>query len=240
VTDHDRSETLDLLEKLRAILPGTPDALIAAVVDVVARDLERRGGRPRSSMPRQASLLGSRENLSETCAKPTPKPHSSQLSGSDLRSGSSSGPSQSDLGISKLDGPTGLEFPVVGDPRRRLWPLGKARVAEWAAAFPGVDVMTECRKALAWVNANERNRKTWDGMPKFLFKWMARAQDRGGRSPANLTPAPTPGLCQYHLRASTAGLAAQRHDETCSECRHVRARATPRPPGEPTTVGGSK
>jgi hypothetical protein len=52
--------------------------------------------------------------------------------------------------------------------------------AEWAAAYPGVDVMAEARKALAWVNANPTKRKTARGMAKFLLGWMSRQQDRGG------------------------------------------------------------
>lgn len=180
----------DTIRKLRAILPGTPDDVLDVVVDVVARDLDSRGGRPRVKTRPDSGQTSFGENLHETSAKPP----ASQLSGSDLRSGSSSGPSQSDLGISKLDGPTGLVFPVVGG-GPPTWELGKASVAEWAAAFPGVDVMSECRKALAWVRAHERNRKTPVGMPQFLFKWMARAQDRGGRSPL---PNQDTGRRPYH------------------------------------------
>lgn len=114
----------------------------------------------------------------------------------------------------------------------------KARVAEWAAAFPGVDVMTESRKALAWLNANPRQIKTWDGMPRFLFAWMSRAQNRGGSSPfAAPPPVATPGLCGFHQVAANANRPARAFAESCSECRHVRARMNPRPPSDPQRVG---
>ena len=38
----------------------------------------------------------------------------------------------------------------------------------------------EARKALAWLQANPGRRKTPRGMPRFLFGWMERTQNRRG------------------------------------------------------------
>lgn len=74
--------------------------------------------------------------------------------------------------------PALLEFPVIGK-RPGPWPLTASVVSGLEAAFPGVDVMAECRKSLEWVKANAANRKTYDGMRKFLFGWVNRACNKG-------------------------------------------------------------
>jgi len=70
-----------------------------------------------------------------------------------------------------------LLFPVAGDKKRPTWPLMKNQVTEWESLYPGVDVMAECRKALAYVKANRP--KTARGMPSFLVGWLNRSNDRG-------------------------------------------------------------
>jgi hypothetical protein len=74
----------------------------------------------------------------------------------------------------------GLDFPVVGDADRAGYQVTEEQIAEWSQAFPGLDVRGECTKALSWVKASPRNRKTAGGMGRFLFGWLGRAQDRGG------------------------------------------------------------
>jgi hypothetical protein len=74
-----------------------------------------------------------------------------------------------------------LTFPCSGkktDPRE--WHLGKAKLAEYAESFPGVDALAECRKALQWCRDNPSKRKTARGMTAFLSRWLSSAQDRGG------------------------------------------------------------
>jgi hypothetical protein len=77
--------------------------------------------------------------------------------------------------------PTLIEFPTVGADGQ-CWPLSEAQRAEWAALFPGLDVLGECRAALAWLMANPGRRKTGRGMAKFLVGWLTRSNDRGGRN----------------------------------------------------------
>jgi hypothetical protein len=74
-----------------------------------------------------------------------------------------------------------LTFPTVGT-GGDSWPLHASRLDEWRAAFPGIDTLAEARKALAWIHANPKKRKTAGGMPKFLVNWLGRAQNDTGRT----------------------------------------------------------
>ena len=71
-----------------------------------------------------------------------------------------------------------LTFQTIGTKGRR-WDLSQQQVNLWVAAYPGLDVMAECRKALAWVQANLSRRKTAKGMPRYLVNWLNRATDSG-------------------------------------------------------------
>lgn len=78
-----------------------------------------------------------------------------------------------------------MEFPVVGKDSHQ-WQLTQPLLDELAAAYPGIDVLAECRAAKAWCYTNTTKRKTPRGMPKFLNGWMERAQNRRGG--ANQSP----------------------------------------------------
>jgi hypothetical protein len=86
--------------------------------------------------------------------------------------------------------PVLLEFPTVG-PGGSAWRLRRVQVDEWQTAFPNLDVLAECRKALVWVAANPGRRKTGRGMPKFLVGWCSRAVDSGRVNSAVGKPAVT-------------------------------------------------
>jgi hypothetical protein len=72
------------------------------------------------------------------------------------------------------------EFPCVPGKSRGpwVWLLSAAAKAELASAFPSVDVDGEGRKAIAWIKADLKRRKTHDGMLKFITNWMNNAQNR--------------------------------------------------------------
>jgi len=76
------------------------------------------------------------------------------------------------------DTPTTLRFPTVG--LQRSWGLTDAQVAAWQGLFPHLDVLGECRAALAWLLANPSRHKTARGMPAFLVAWFGRSNDRRG------------------------------------------------------------
>lgn len=86
--------------------------------------------------------------------------------------------SSATLRAAKPTSPALLEFPTVGK-GPKTWALTEALCAEWRELYPGLDVLGECRKALAWVNANHP--KTARGMPAFLVGWLNRSTNRGGR-----------------------------------------------------------
>lgn len=75
-----------------------------------------------------------------------------------------------------------LVFPTVGGKRRGEtdWPLTEEKLAEYVESFPGVDVLTELRKAKQWCIDNPAKRKTWSGVAKFLSGWLGRVQNEGG------------------------------------------------------------
>jgi hypothetical protein len=71
-------------------------------------------------------------------------------------------------------------FSCVGN-GPRTWPVTEADMARWKLAYPNVDLRTEIRRMDEWLRAN--NRKTANGMPKFVNRWLSKAQD-SARSPA--------------------------------------------------------
>lgn len=74
--------------------------------------------------------------------------------------------------------PAALTFPVVGR-GLKSWDLSEDQVAAWQTCYPGIDVLSESLKALAWVQANPERRKTARGMSAFLVNWLNRATNRG-------------------------------------------------------------
>lgn len=74
--------------------------------------------------------------------------------------------------------PAILEFPTVGS-GPKVWGLTVAKIKEYEGSYPGVDVLSECRKALQWCRDTPAKRKTPKGMPAFLSRWLSRQQDAG-------------------------------------------------------------
>lgn len=74
-----------------------------------------------------------------------------------------------------------LEFPCKGT--IPTWKLTQTQVAKWQELFPDLDILRECRGALAWAEANAAKQKTHKGMPVFLVRWLSKAQNdgKGGR-----------------------------------------------------------
>jgi hypothetical protein len=73
-----------------------------------------------------------------------------------------------------------LSYPTDGP--EDTYHLREKQLAAWSAAYPAIDVLSECQKALVWLHANPSNRKTATGMPRFLVNWLSRATN---------TPKPT-------------------------------------------------
>lgn len=82
---------------------------------------------------------------------------------------------------SEPDKPTSepvMVFPVVGKGGSQ-WGLSPELLLELQGLFPTVDVVSQCRSALAWVLANPGRRKTARGMRKFLTAWIERNINSG-------------------------------------------------------------
>jgi hypothetical protein len=92
------------------------------------------------------------------------------------REGDSSAPPRD----AKPSSPVLLTFPTIGS-GTKTWDLTEVQVTDWSKAFPGLDILGECRKALAWVQAKQQP-KTAKGMPLFLVNWFNRSVQRGGNS----------------------------------------------------------
>ena len=72
------------------------------------------------------------------------------------------------------------------------WHLVPSQIAKWATAFPALDIQRQCMLADAWLAANPARRKTARGMPRFLYSWLERAQNRQTLAPPG-PRIPTPG-----------------------------------------------
>ncbi len=73
--------------------------------------------------------------------------------------------------------PAILTFPCAGDTKE--WHLTQSQVDQWRALFPTIDILAECRHALAWVDANIGRKKTASGMKRFLVRWIGESQNKG-------------------------------------------------------------
>ena len=51
-------------------------------------------------------------------------------------------------------------------------------VQTYREAYPAVDVLAQLKKMKAWALANPSQRKTMNGMSRFVNSWLAREQDR--------------------------------------------------------------
>lgn len=57
-------------------------------------------------------------------------------------------------------------------------PISQESVAEFSTLYPAVDVEKELRAMRGWLLSNPKNRKTANGMMKFVNAWLSKQQDR--------------------------------------------------------------
>jgi len=60
-------------------------------------------------------------------------------------------------------------------------PVTQSQVDKWVDLYPAVDIMQELRNMVGWIDANPSQRKTKTGILRFVNRWLAKAQDQGGR-----------------------------------------------------------
>lgn len=56
--------------------------------------------------------------------------------------------------------------------------ITEAQYTKDCEAFPAVDVLQEYRKMGRWLDSNPKNRKTRNGIRRFINSWLSREQDR--------------------------------------------------------------
>ena len=59
------------------------------------------------------------------------------------------------------------------------YPVSEAKVSEWAALYPAVNVRQELNNMIGWLKSNPTRRKTKNGINRFINGWLSREQDRG-------------------------------------------------------------
>lgn len=62
------------------------------------------------------------------------------------------------------------------------YPVTESQAAEFSTLYPSVDVRQELRAMRAWAIANPSKRKTKGGVMRFVNSWLAKEQDKGGKS----------------------------------------------------------
>lgn len=60
-----------------------------------------------------------------------------------------------------------------------MHPVTQEDVDRWSELYPAVNVMQELRKMVGWCET-PRNRKTQNGVTRFITNWLSRTQDKGG------------------------------------------------------------
>ena len=51
-------------------------------------------------------------------------------------------------------------------------------VETYKKRFPNIDVEQELRNAIAWIEANPKNRKTLSGAKRYITNWLIKSQNR--------------------------------------------------------------
>lgn len=58
------------------------------------------------------------------------------------------------------------------------YPIYQEQIDEWTKLYPSVDIIQALRNMRGWLDANPKNRKTKNGIKRFVNGWLSREQDR--------------------------------------------------------------
>ena len=58
-----------------------------------------------------------------------------------------------------------------------MYPVYQEEIKKYQDLYPAIDVPQEYRKMIGWIDSHPKNRKTPDGMQKFINGWLNRAQN---------------------------------------------------------------
>lgn len=65
---------------------------------------------------------------------------------------------------------------------KSFYPITQQDINDWAEIYPNVNILQELRKMKGWCDSNPTKRKTSRGIKRFITNWLAREQDKGGKS----------------------------------------------------------
>lgn len=86
-----------------------------------------------------------------------------------------------------MDGPAAEPDPVyeldLND--GSAYPVYEEDIAYYQGLYPAVDIDSEFRKMIGWIDGNPNKRKTKRGIKRFINSWLSKAQDRGGSGNGN-------------------------------------------------------
>jgi len=57
-------------------------------------------------------------------------------------------------------------------------PIYEEDIEHYKELYPAVDIITELKKMLGWLEANPSNKKTKNGIKAFISRWLSKCQDR--------------------------------------------------------------
>lgn len=63
--------------------------------------------------------------------------------------------------------------------KNEYYEVTKEQLEKDTEAYPAVDVMQEYRKMVRWSEVNPTKRKTKKGMPRFIYNWLSKEQNKG-------------------------------------------------------------
>lgn len=75
-----------------------------------------------------------------------------------------------------------LELPTIKGKNGTKFPIYQDQIDSWQEIYVGVNVTIELKKMLAWLEANPKNIKTYQGTPRFIVNWLSKQQDRAARN----------------------------------------------------------
>lgn len=73
--------------------------------------------------------------------------------------------------------PSGILLPLND---KSFYDVPQDKITLWRETYPAVDVESELRRMVAWLDSNPTKRKTRRGIERFINSWLARTQDSGG------------------------------------------------------------
>ena len=98
--------------------------------------------------------------------------------------------------------------------------IHQADIDQWQDTFPGIDVLSEVKKARQWSIDNPKRRKTNAGIRRHITAWLGRAQDKHGKDHGYGPSKPSCDVCDYNQRSPCSNLSKPGFDpEKCGAFR---------------------